>query len=122
MGNRKPLLNYIEFAAKDLRATQLFFEQVFQWQFTAYGDDYIAFSAESAGLDGGFYRADQCAKQDQGSALMVLISDDLDKAQADIVEAGGKIIVPTFEFPGGKRFHFTEPSGNELAVWSDIHN
>jgi len=122
MGNRKPLLNYIEFAAKDLRATQLFFEQVFQWQFTAYGDDYIAFSAESAGLDGGFYRADQFAKQDQGSALMVLISDDLDKAQADIVEAGGKIIVPTFEFPGGKRFHFTEPSGNELAVWSDIHN
>ncbi len=113
-----PKLNYVEFAAKDLAATKAFFETVFDWQFTAYGEDYLAFSAESAGLEGGFYQAKLSAKQNEGSALMVFLSDNLKDTQEAIMDAGGEINVPTFEFPGGKRFHFIEPSGNEFAVWS----
>lgn len=112
-----PKLNYVEFAAKDLVATQAFFETVFAWEFTAYGEEYIAFSSRSTGLEGGFYKADLEAKQANGSALMVFLSEDLEETQQSILNAGGEINVPIFEFPGGKRFHFIEPSGNEFAVW-----
>lgn len=111
-------LNYVEFAARDLNKTQRFFETVFDWQFTAYGEAYIAFSAESAGLEGGVYQAELHARQEQGSALLVFLSDDLAGMQAAILKAGGEINVPTFDFPGGQRFHFIEPSGNEFAVWT----
>jgi len=113
----KTPLDYVEFAANDLTATQQFFESAFDWEFTSYGEDYVAFSKESTGLDGGFYRAELSAKQEQGSALMVFLSDDLANTQAKVEKAGGVINVPVFEFPGGKRFHFIEPSGNEFAVW-----
>lgn len=113
-----PKLNYVEFAVKDLIVSKRFFETVFAWDFTAYGDEYLAFSAESAGLDGGFYQADLNAKQKEGSALMVFLSDNLEETQEAILSAGGEINIPTFEFPGGKRFHFLEPSGNEFAVWA----
>ena len=113
-------LNYVEFASKDLKSTQLFFETVFGWEFTTYGDEYIAFSAQSAGLEGGFYQANLKAAQQEGSALMVFLSNDLEKTQTKIVQAGGKINIPVFEFPGGKRFHFIEPNGNEFAVWSRV--
>ncbi len=116
----KPQLNYVEYAAHDLLKTQVFFESVFEWEFTYYGEEYMSFSAVNAGLDGGFYKADLKAQQKQGSALMVFISQNLNETQAAIVDAGGTINIPTFEFPGGKRFHFIEPSGNEFAVWSII--
>lgn len=110
-------LDYVEFAAHDLMATRCFFEQVFGWTFEDYGPDYIAFSKQ--GLDGGFYRAALQARSASGSALLVFysarIEDTLEKVQA----AGGTILKPVFEFPGGRRFHFAEPSGNEFAVWSD---
>ena len=112
-------LDYVEFAASDLKKTQAFFEQVFDWQFTYYGSEYIAFSKDSSGLEGGFYQADLSAKQTEGSALMVFYSEDLKASQSKIEAAGGEINVSIFEFPGGKRFHFIEPSGNEFAVWSD---
>ncbi|PCK32908.1 VOC family protein [Pseudoalteromonas piscicida] len=109
-------INYVELAAKDLAATQTFFEQAFDWKFTSYGPDYVAFS--NAGLDGGFFRADVCSKQEQGGALVVLYSDELELVQGKVEQAGGKISKAIFEFPGGRRFHFIEPSGNEFAVWS----
>ncbi len=67
-------LNYVEFAAKDLAATKAFFHQVFKWQFTDYGPEYTAFSAESAGLDGGFYQAPLASLTNNGGALLVLYS------------------------------------------------
>lgn len=109
-------INYIEYPAKDLAATKTFFESVFGWQFTDYGPDYTAFDKQ--GLEGGFYRADKVSLADQGAALTVFLSNDLSAIEARIVEAGGVVSTPTFEFPGGKRFHFLEPSGNEFAVWS----
>ncbi|MDP4489252.1 VOC family protein [Pseudoalteromonas piscicida] len=109
-------INYVELAAKDLVATQAFFEQVFDWQFESYGPDYIAFA--NSGLDGGFFRADVSSKQAQSGALVVLYSDELEAVQSKVEQAGGEISKAIFEFPGGRRFHFIEPSGNEFAVWS----
>ncbi|KTG21850.1 glyoxalase [Pseudoalteromonas sp. XI10] len=111
-------LNYVEFAAKDLATTKAFFHQVFKWQFTDYGPEYTAFSAESAGLDGGFYQAPLTSLTNNGGALLVLYSNNIKETQAQVENHGGTIIKPLFDFPGGCRFHFTEPSGNELAVWS----
>ena len=115
--NEHEKINYVEFPAKDINATKLFFTKVFGWSFQDFGADYTAFSNE--GLDGGFYKADQAALTESGSALIVFFSEELEITEAKIINAGGKIIRPTFSFPGGRRFHFTEPSGNEFAVWSD---
>lgn len=110
-------INYVEFAASDLTATKRFFEQAFDWRFTDYGPDYTAFSDQ--GLDGGFYRAPLSASAAKGSALVILYSHDLEGTLGRIKASGGVITREIFEFPGGRRFHFTEPSGNELAVWSE---
>jgi len=110
-------INYVEFAASDLAATKAFFTTVFGWQFTDYGPEYTAFDQQ--GLEGGFYAADLRACAAKGSALIVFYSDSLAATQVKIEAAGGNITQAIFEFPGGRRFHFTEPSGNEFAVWSD---
>ncbi|TMP26837.1 glyoxalase [Pseudoalteromonas rubra] len=110
-------LNYVEFAASDLTATQAFFESVFGWQFQSYGPEYVAFS--ESGLEGGFFQSELSASQDQGAPLLVLYSQDLEQTQQAVEQAGATINKAIFSFPGGRRFHFIEPSGNELAVWSD---
>mgnify|MGYP000679787114 CR=1 FL=1 len=111
-------LNYVEFAAKDLPATKAFFQAVFRWTFTDYGPDYMAFSNE--GLDGGFYKAEMASSTSNGGALLVFYSNKLEETLAKVEKAGGKVNKPIFPFPGGRRFHFTEPSGNEFAVWGDL--
>ncbi|AOE50331.1 VOC family protein [Kangiella sediminilitoris] len=110
-------ISYVEFPAKNLSATKEFFKEVFGWKFTDYGPEYTAF--EESGLSGGFYQAPMKSSTKQGSALVVIYSDDLEGIQQTVEASGGSIIKPIFSFPGGRRFHFTEPSGNELAVWSD---
>lgn len=110
-------INYAEFPSRDLTATKAFFSHVFGWHFTDYGPEYTAF--DGAGLDGGFFRADQPARTTNGSALIVLFSNDLETTRAAVEAAGGTITQAIFAFPGGRRFHFTEPGGSELAVWSD---
>lgn len=109
-------INYVEYPARDLIATKQFFREAFGWTFEDYGPDYAAFSGQ--GLDGGFFRSDLAATTSQGSALIVFYSDNLEGTLAKVVAAGGNIVRPIFSFPGGRRFHFTEPSGNELAAWS----
>jgi predicted enzyme related to lactoylglutathione lyase len=102
-------IDYIEFPAVDLPATKRFYQQVFGWKFTDYGPDYAAF--EDGRLDGGFHAGDG-ARTTSGTGkgtLVVLFAVDL----------AGTIVTPPFSFPGGRRFHFTDPSGNELAVWTD---
>ncbi len=110
-------LNYVEFAAKDLLATKAFFQQVFGWQFVDYGPEYTAFSQQ--GLDGGFYQAPLCSTTAQGGALLVFYSNHIVQTQAAVEAAGGVVNKAIFTFPGGCRFHFIEPSGNEFAVWSE---
>ncbi len=110
-------IDYVEFPARDIPATKNFFSKVFDWRFSDYGPDYTAFS--NAGLNGGFYQSERCAATAAGSALIVLYSKELEKTQQKVEQNGGKISKAIFSFPGGRRFHFIEPSGNELAVWSD---
>lgn len=109
-------LNYVEFPARDLSATKTFFEDAFGWSFEDFGPEYSAFTNQ--GLDGGFYQSDLTSTTANGSALLVLLSENLEVTQSAVESAGGKISRPIFSFPGGQRFHFIEPSGNELAVWS----
>lgn len=111
-------INYVEYPSSDLQATKSFFASVFGWDFQDYGPEYTAFSGE--GLDGGFYKSELRARAVDGSALVVFYSEDLEVTMSKIEGAGGEIIKPIFSFPGGRRFHFCEPSGNEFAVWSDI--
>lgn len=109
-------IDYVEFPSRDLQATRRFFAQAFGWTFQDYGPDYIAFAGQ--GLDGGFFRADLAARTETGSVLVVLYSDDLEATLAKVQAAGGEVVKPIFAFPGGRRFHFLEPGGSELAVWS----
>ena len=110
-------LNYVEFPARDLAATKAFFQSVFGWSFTDYGPDYTAFAGQ--GLDGGFFTSSYRARSNQGSALLVFYSANLAETLRKVEAAGGEILQPIYEFPGGRRFHFAEPSGNEFAVWSE---
>lgn len=110
-------INYVEFPARDLAATKSFFESVFGWVFVDYGPEYTAFSGQ--GLDGGFFKSELVASPSQGSALIVFYSRNLEQTLAKIETAGGVIAKAIFPFPGGRRFHFVEPGGNEFAVWSD---
>ena len=115
--NEHEKINYVEFPARDIDAVKAFFTTVFGWSFVDYGPEYTAFAGE--GLDGGFYRSQLSVSAEKGSALIVFYSSALEKTQQKIEEAGGSIIKPIFSFPGGRRFHFCDPNGNEYAVWSD---
>jgi hypothetical protein len=107
-------IDYIELPAADIGATKRFYERAFGWKFTDYGPDYTAF--EDGRLTGGFHTG---APVVRGGALVILFAVDIDDAERRVTDAGGTIVTPTFSFPGGRRFHFTDPSGNELAVWTD---
>ena len=115
--NARGKIDYVEFPAVDLPATTAFFEKAFGWSFVDYGPDYTAFSDE--GIDGGFFRSEMVSVTENGSTLTVFYSEDSEATLDVVVAAGGKIEKPIFSFPGGRRFQFLEPSGNEFAVWSD---
>lgn len=115
--NEHEKINYVEFPCSKLDASKVFFQKVFQWSFIDYGSEYAAFS--NAGLKGGFYQSELKSNSQDGAALIVFYSQSLEETQAKIENAGGTIIKPIFSFPGGRRFHFTDPSENEFAVWSD---
>jgi predicted enzyme related to lactoylglutathione lyase len=114
MGKSHHHIDYVEFPATDLGPVKAFYGQAFGWTFADYGPTYAA--PRNAGLDGGF-QAD--SEEAPAKPLIILYSDDLDASLASVAEAGGTIAKPIFDFPGGRRFHFTDPAGNELAVWSD---
>jgi predicted enzyme related to lactoylglutathione lyase len=115
--NQHEKINYVEFPAKDLAGTKAFFESAFGFSFTDYGPEYTAF--ENQGLDGGFFKSDLASSTEKGAALIVFYSNQLEATLAKVEKAGGSILRPIYSFPGGRRFHFTEPSGNEFAVWGE---
>jgi predicted enzyme related to lactoylglutathione lyase len=110
-------INYIEFPASDIGLVKTFYSSVFNWKFVDYGPEYSSF--ENAGVAGGFYFSALNSNAQQGAALVVLHSNDLESCLAKVVEHGGSIKTDIFSFPGGRRFHFTDPCQNELAVWTD---
>lgn len=108
-------IDYIEFPAIDMTRTKQFYASVFGWTFEDWGPDYVSF--HDGRLSGGFF----LVKQLQGfGPLVVVYSTNIAAMEVKIVEEGGTIIKPVFNFPGGRRFHFTDPNGNALAVWTDL--
>ena len=105
-------LDYLELPGGDLPATKAFYGAAFGWKFLDYGPEYAAFDE---GLDGGFNAQDEATR----TPLPVLFASDLEAMLTRVEAAGGVIVKPVFAFPGGRRFHFRDPAGNELAVWSE---
>ena len=108
-------IDYIEFAVTDIAEAKAFYSAVFGWSFTDYGPEYTSF--HDGRLSGGFQQVGQV---ERGGPLVVLYATDLEGVEDKVKSNGGRIVRDTFEFPGGRRFHFTDPAGNELAVWSDL--
>ena len=117
MDPRNNRIDYLELGAKnagDYAKTKAFFETAFDWIYQDYGPDYC--DTKSSGVGSGI-NGDSDHRTLQ--PLPVIYADDLEEAQAKVVEAGGIVTRAIFSFPGGRRFHFADPSGNELAVWSE---
>jgi uncharacterized protein len=110
-------IDYIEFQAADLAATRKFFEQLFGWKFTDYGPDYTSFT--DGRISGGFSRAERHSRIESGGVLVVFYHPRLEEVRQRVIDLGGRITADIFSFPGGRRFHFMEPSGNECAIWSE---
>lgn len=108
-------IDYVELASGDIAASKGFFAEAFDWSFTDYGPAYQAFA--DAGIDGGI---DGSGATTPGAPLVILKADDLEAALAAVEAAGGTVTKPIFAFPGGRRFHFREPGGNEMGVWSAV--
>ena len=106
-------IDYVEMPGRDLAAVKRFYGDAFGWAFTDYGPSYAAYSE---GLDGGF---DADAASPLAKPLVVLFATDLEAMEAKVRAAGGEVVKPIFSFPGGRRFQFNDPAGNEMAVWSE---
>jgi predicted enzyme related to lactoylglutathione lyase len=115
---RHHAIDYIEFAVTDITVAKQFYENAFGWEFSDYGPDYAGIrDPDGEGEVGGLRVADRVQA---GGPLVVLFSRDLEASIGRIEAAGGTITTEPFVFPGGKRFHFRDPSGNELAVWAEL--
>lgn len=109
---RHEQVQYIEFLSKDTVRAKTFYTNSFGWKFTDYGPEYTAFEGDY--VDGGFTTGEPV----RGSILVVLYSENIEETKDKVIKAGGAIVKDIFSFPGGKRFHFTDPDGYELAVWA----
>lgn len=109
-------IDYIEFTVREVAEARQFFTAAFGWGFNDYGPDYAGIQAPGGdGEVGGLRPGDPVP----GGPLVILYSDDLEATLDAVKAAGGRIVTEPFDFPGGRRFHFEDPSGNELAVWGE---
>ena len=108
-------IDYIEFNVADIARSKAFYGDAFGWTFTDYGPQYCEF--QDGRLTGGFTTT--APVKASGGPLVILFADDLEAIFGSVEKAGGTIVKPIFDFPGGRRFQFTDPDGYELAVWSD---
>jgi len=108
-------ISYIEFTVANMAESQRFYGAAFDWKFNDYGPEYAGI--QGPGGEVGGFRSD--IEVSTGGPLVILYSNDLDMTLTRVREAGGKIVTEPYDFPGGRRFHFQDPSGNELAVWSE---
>jgi len=102
---------YLELPSANMAVDKYFYANLFGWNFEDFGPEYATF--HQAGVEGGLNAASEGRSK---APLPILQTDNIDAMERRVVHAGGRITVPTFAFPGGRRFHFTDPSGNELAV------
>jgi len=110
-------IDYLELPARDIGKAKEFFTRLFGWKFEDFGPDYCSFN--DGRMMGGFFRSELSSSTSDGSCLIVFFNEDLEKAAAKVLECGGTVTKDIFSFPGGKRLHFTDPNGNEYAIWSD---
>lgn len=110
-------IDYIEFSVTDMAEAQRFYAAAFDWEFTDYGPEYAGIRKRQGSEAGGLKVQSEVSV---GGPLVILYSADLEATLARVRNAGGLITQEIFEFPGGRRFHFRDPSGNELAVWSAL--
>jgi uncharacterized protein len=115
--HRHHAIDYVEIAVTDVAAAKRFYTAAFGWTFVDYGPGYAGFVDGASGKEAGGLRLD--AEVQHGGPLVVLYSTDLESSLAAVRSAGGRVVKEIYAFPGGRRFHFADPSGNELAVWSD---
>lgn len=106
------MIDYVELPGRDLAEVKRFYGSAFGWSFTDYGPSYAAYTQ---GIDGGFDATEGASK----TPLVILYARDLEAMEAKVIAAGGVVVRPAYAFPGGRRFHFRDPAGNELAVWSE---
>lgn len=116
----KPSIDYIEMPSSDFKLTRSFFENVFEWRFQTFGEDYLAFFQNTPGVTGGFYHCDRITSPSVGAPLIVFYSKTLEATCDHIRKAGAEITQSIFPFPGGRRFHFCAPASVEMGVWSDL--
>lgn len=116
MANIDNSINYIELPLVHKTETKAFYSRVFGWVFTDWGEHYISFTG--AAVEGGF-NGESGVNPSSPGVLVVLYAKDLPGKLEAITQAGGKIKQAIYDFPGGRRFHFLDPNGNELAVWSE---
>ena len=109
-------MDYVEFTVRDLAEAKRFYASAFGWTFTDYSTEYAGIHG-SDGEVGGLH---QTTNLRLGGPLVILYSDALEASRAAVEAAGGVVVQEPFSFPGGRRFHFTDPSGNELAIWSSM--
>lgn len=107
-------VDYVEFGSRDIPLTKSFYSNVFGWVFTDFGPEYTSFNDGRS--NGGLTTMSESVR---GGALVVLYARNLEEVEASVKEHGGEIVQETFDFPGGRRFHFVDPTGSELAVWSE---
>ena len=116
-GSQQHAIDYIEFQATDLQIAKAFYQSAFGWEFNDYGPEYCGIkNVQGEGECGGIALSDAVAT---GGPLVILYSGDLEKSLSSVIAAGGTISLDTISFPGGRRFQFRDPFGNELGVWSD---
>jgi uncharacterized protein len=108
-------IDYVEIAVKDVSEAKRFYAAAFGWTFNDYGPGYAGIQGQ--GRESGGLRQDDQVRT--GGPLVVLYSRSLDDTLRQVKAAGGQIVQEPTAFPGGRRFHFADPSGNELAVWSE---
>lgn len=109
-------LDYIELAAPDLEASKSFYAEVFGWQFNDYGPEYAGVQSPTG--DGEVGGLDSNGTAGPGAPLVMIFSEDLPATLEAVTTAGGRITIEPFDFPGGRRFHYADPGGNELGVWT----
>lgn len=119
MANIDRSINYIEFPLVDADRTWEFYTTVFGWKFEKWHGNYISFTG--AGIEGGFNGSSASGlKVTEPGILVLLYADDLDEIRSAIEENGGTILQEPYDFPGGRRFHFADPNGIELVVWTKV--
>ncbi|WP_127125727.1 VOC family protein [Georgenia sp. SYP-B2076] len=111
-------IDYVELAVTDVEEAKRFYAEAFGWQFTDYGPEYAGIHGPGgeSGPEAGGLRLD--AEVTTGGPLVLVYSDDLDGTLSAVTAAGGLVVDGPYDFPGGRRFHFRDPSGNQLGVWS----